>query len=149
MRAAVQRVSEVCVTVGETVSGAIEAGLLIYLGVASTDDESDVTYLADKVRHLRIFPDASDRLNLDVVQASGKILVVSAFTVQADARRGRRPSFENAAPPKQAKILYERFCEELAELGVPVERGEFQEMMAVRSVNDGPICILLDSRRTF
>ena len=149
MRAVVQRVSEALVTVEGAVCGAIRCGLLVYLGVDREDDETDVAYLADRVRYLRIFPDEADRMNLDVGQAKGEVLVVSAFTVQADARRGRRPSFEPAADRAEALALYEEFCAALTELGTPVAKGSFGAMMDVHSVNAGPICILLDSRRVF
>ena len=149
MRAVVQRVSEARVVVEHGVCGAIERGLLVYLGVDRDDGDADIAYLADKVRHLRIFPDEAGRMNLDVGQVRGKVLVVSAFTVQADARRGRRPAFEAAAQPDRAIVVYEMFCDELARLGVPVERGSFGAMMDVHSVNAGPICILLESHRAF
>ncbi len=149
MRAVVQRISETSVEVDSSVCGAIDAGLLVYLGVGSDDANEDVTYLADKVRHLRIFPDDSYHMNLDVAQASGKVLVISAFTVQADARRGRRPAFEAAAPADRALVMYELFCDTLSQSGVEVQRGSFGAKMNVESVNAGPICILLDSRRTF
>ncbi len=149
MRAVVQRVSEASVVTGGRVSGVIGDGLLVHLGVAGDDGDADVVYLADKVRHLRIFPDQSDRMNLDVRQADGKVLVVSAFTVCADARRGRRPSFESAAPPDRAIELYDRFCETLGRGGVVVERGSFGDYMTITSVGAGPVCILLDSRRAF
>jgi D-tyrosyl-tRNA(Tyr) deacylase len=145
MRAVIQRVAEASVTIGADVCGAIGNGLLVYLGVSADDTERDAAYLADKVRHVRIFTDENDKLNRDVLQAGGEVLVVSAFTVCADARRGRRPSFDSAAPPDIAQHLYERFCEEVQGLGVIVRRGKFREYMHVRSINDGPICILLDS----
>jgi D-tyrosyl-tRNA(Tyr) deacylase len=146
MRAVIQRVSEASVTVKADVCAAIGNGLLVYLGVAVNDAEGDAAYLADKVRHLRIFTDENEKLNLDVVQIGGEVLVVSAFTVCADARRGRRPSFDTAAPPDVAQRLYERFCEDIERLGARVQRGVFREHMHVRSINDGPICILLASR---
>ncbi len=149
MRAVVQRVDQSSVEVDDGMCGAIEGGLLVYLGVAHDDSEADVTYLVDKVRHLRIFPDEERKMNLDVGQAGGRVLVISAFTVQADARRGRRPSFESAASPDRAVVLYELFCDTLSQSGLHVERGSFGDYMSVKSVNDGPICILLDSRRTF
>ena len=149
MRAVVQRVSEASVLVDGRSVAAIEQGLLVYLGVAAVDDDADLTYVVDKVRHLRIFSDENERINLDVAQARGKVLVVSAFTVQADARHGRRPSFQDAAPPDRARVLYELFCDALVRSGLTVQRGSFGAMMAVRSVNAGPVCILLDSRRTF
>jgi len=132
-----------------SIISAIRAGLLVYLGVDRDDGEADVAYLADKVRSLRIFPDESGRMNLDVHQTRGEVLVVSAFTVSADARRGRRPSFDSAAPPDRAVVLYELFCDSLRKLGLPVQGGAFGEAMDVRSVNDGPICMLLESRRLF
>ena len=132
-----------------SVCGAITNGLLVYLGAERDDGEADIAYVADKVRHLRIFPDEAERMNLDVVQAKGRVLVVSAFTVQADARRGRRPSFESAAPPDRALVLYELLCDALQHKGLTVERGSFGDYMEVRSVNAGPICILLESRRVF
>lgn len=149
VRAVVQRVHRALVTSGGSLCGIIDRGLLIYLGVNRDDGEADVAYLADKVRHLRIFPDEAEKMNLDVGQAGGGVLVVSAFTVEGDARRGRRPSFEPAAPPDRAFVLYEMFCEVLARTGVSVQRGSFGSLMQVESVNDGPVCILLESRRAF
>ncbi len=149
MRATVQRVRNARVEVVGEVCGAIEQGLLVYIGVAPDDTDADVDYLVDKVRHLRIFTDAQDRMNLDIAQVDGQVLAVSAFTVQADARRGRRPSFDAAATQEKAAALYEQFCTALAGSGVPVERGSFGDYMQVHSTNDGPICILLDSRRGF
>ncbi len=149
MRAVVQRVSQADVTVDGARVAAIDEGMLVYLGVAAGDDEKDAAYLAEKTCHLRVFPDAEGRLNLDVLQAGGKALVVSAFTVQADARKGRRPTLEGAAAPEPAAELYERFCRALRELGLAVEQGRFRATMNVRSVNAGPVCMLLDSKKTF
>ncbi len=149
MRAVVQRVKEAAVTVSASVRSSISHGLLVYLGVDRDDTETDIVYLIDKVRHLRIFGDESDRMNLDIGQVGGMVLVVSAFTVQADARRGRRPAFDKAASPDRAAVLYELFCQSLQTTGLQVEKGAFGEHMAVTSTNDGPICILLDSRRVF
>lgn len=149
MRAVVQRVSEASVSVDGLVCGRIEDGLLVYLGVGRDDSDADVSYLAEKVRYVRIFNDEANRMNLDLAQVRGKVLVVSAFTVQGDARRGRRPSFENAAAPDRAIILYEMFCDALAQAGIHVERGKFGAAMEVKSNNAGPICILLESRRQF
>lgn len=149
VRAVVQRVSKAAVEVDGKVVGSVGTGLLVYLAVAHDDTETDATYLVDKVRHVRIFTDDQDRMNLDVAQAGGGVLVVSAFTLQADARRGRRPTFETAAPQERAVGLYEHFCDALSQTGVNVERGSFGDYMQVKSVNAGPICILLDSRRTF
>ncbi len=149
MRAVLQRVSEASVEVEDGVSGAIRQGLLVYLGVAADDGDDDVAYIVDKVRHVRVFPDDEGRLNRDVVQAGGEVLVVSAFTVQADARRGRRPSFDTAASAEYAAQRYEQVCEALTQTGINVQRGVFRAKMDVHSINDGPICILLDSRRGF
>ena len=156
MRAVVQRVSQASVTTVSTSLPpdnarfkSIETGLLVYLGVQNDDDESDIAYLADKVRHLRVFLDQDGKQNLDVSQAGGQVLVVSAFTVQADARKGRRPSFEAAARPETAEPLYKAFCSALEESGLSVKTGSFGSHMNVKSENDGPVCILLDSRRTF
>ena len=149
MRAVVQRVSDGKVVVDGVVRGRITDGLLVYLGVGRGDGEADVRYLAEKVRHLRVFQDEAKHMNLDVKQVGGRVLVISAFTVQADARRGRRPSFEDAEQPDRAAVLYEMFCDELIALGVPVEKGVFGALMDVVSTNAGPICILLESRRAF
>lgn len=148
MRAVVQRVSEVLVD-SEGQQSAIGRGLLVYLGVAPDDAAPDVEYLVDKVRHLRIFEDEDGKLNLDIVQVGGDVMAVSAFTVQGDVRRGRRPSFDGAAPGEQAMGLYDVFCQQLSVHGLRVERGFFGRHMKVRSTNDGPICILLDSRKGF
>ncbi len=149
MRAVVQRVHSAEVVVDGAVVGAISAGLLVYLGVAVDDTVEDAAYLADKVRYLRIFPDDAKPLNRDVADAAGGVLAVSAFTTQADARKGRRPALGAAATPEHAQTLYDEFCMLLESTGVPLERGRFRAHMDVRSVNDGPICILLDSRRAF
>jgi len=149
MRIVVQRVSEAAVIVDGRSVAAIEQGLLVYLGVAVDDNDADLTYVVDKVRHLRIFSDENGRMNLDVAQAGGTVLVVSAFTVQADARHGRRPSCESAATPDRARVLYELFCDALVRTGLTVQRGSFGAMMAVQSINAGPVCVLLDSRKTF
>ena len=149
MRAVVQRVRRARVVVRSAEHSSIDNGLLIYLGVAVSDGEKDAHYLADKISTLRVFPDESSAMNRNVQQSGGGVLVVSAFTVQADARRGRRPSLSPAAPPDAAFILYQVFCDRLAECGVHVARGAFGEEMAIDSVNDGPVCVLLDSRRAF
>ncbi|MCH8149876.1 MAG: D-tyrosyl-tRNA(Tyr) deacylase [Planctomycetes bacterium] len=149
MRAVVQRVSEGLVRIDGALHGRIEDGLLVYLGVGRGDGDTDVRYLAEKVRHLRVFQDDGGHMNLDVKQVGGSVLVISAFTVQADARRGRRPSFEDAEQPDRAAVLYEMFCDELLGLGVRVEKGVFGAMMDVVSTNAGPVCVLLESRRAF
>ncbi len=149
MRAVVQRVSEASVEIDTGRCANIGKGLLVYLGVQCEDGQSDVDYVVDKVRHLRIFPDDEERMNLDVGQVDGAVLVVSAFTVQADARRGRRPTLEAAAEPDRANELYESFCNALERTGLAVAKGSFRSTMDVKSTNAGPICILLDSRKAF
>ncbi len=149
MRAIVERVSQASVVAESRHIASMNGGLLVYLGVALDDGDADVSYLVDKVRHLRIFSDEGDRMNLDVVGAGGEVLVVSAFTVQADARHGRRPSFSLAAPPDRARVLYELFCDALVQSGLTVHPGSFGAVMEVHSVADGPVCILLDSRKVF
>jgi D-tyrosyl-tRNA(Tyr) deacylase len=131
------------------VTGEIHTGLLVYVGVASDDGAVDVAYIADKVCSLRIFPDESDKLNLDVNQSGGEVLVVSAFSLQGDARKGRRPSFDAAAPPEHARIMYEMLCDALTGEGLAVQRGSFGDRMQVQSVNEGPVCIMLDSKKLF
>jgi len=149
MRAAVQRVHEASVTVDGRVVGSIGQGLLVYAGVAADDAEADVQYIAEKIAGLRIFHDAEGKMNRNISEAGGGVLVISAFTLQADARKGRRPSFDAAAGPDLALTLYERLCDTLAAMGLTVARGVFRAHMEVASINDGPICVLLDSRRLF
>jgi D-tyrosyl-tRNA(Tyr) deacylase len=149
MRAVVQRVAQAVVLVRGEVVGRIEKGLLVYVGVAVGDTSEDVAYLTDKIRHLRVFPDEANRLNRNVAEVDGSVLLVSAFTVQADARKGRRPSFDAAAPPDVARAMYEQLHQALASRNVRVAVGAFQETMDVQSVNAGPVCVLLDSRRIF
>lgn len=149
MRATIQRVSQAQVTVEGRIVGAIDAGLLVYVGVAQDDGPEDVRYLADKIAALRIFNDADGKMNLSIQDVAGGVLVISAFALQADARKGRRPSFDNAAGPELADALYQQLYKELAKTGLTVARGVFRAYMQVSSINDGPICILLDSRRGF
>ena len=149
MRAVVQRVTSARVTVDERVTGEIAAGLLVLLGVEQNDGPADVQYITAKIRDLRIFPDDASKMNLSVTDRQGGVLVVSQFTLSGDARNGRRPSFATAAPPQIARVLYEDVVRELKASGLRVESGEFQAMMQVALVNDGPVTILLDSRRTF
>lgn len=149
MRATLQRVSKAQVTVDDQVVGAIDNGLLVYVGVAIDDGPDDVHYLADKIATQRIFNDADDKMNLSVQDIGGSVLVISAFALQADARKGRRPSFDNAAPPELANTLYQQLCQKLTEKGLTVAQGVFRAYMQVSSINEGPICILLDSKRTF
>ena len=149
MRAVVQRVKRASVTVGGELAGRIEKGLLVFLGVGRDDTEADAGYLAEKVAGLRIFEDGSGKMNLSAAEASGAVLVVSQFTLYGDVRRGKRPSFDDAAPPEHARRLYELFAERIRASGLHCETGRFQEMMDVELVNDGPVTILLDSGKTF
>jgi D-aminoacyl-tRNA deacylase len=149
MRAVVQRVSKASVTVEESETGSIGPGLLVYLGVGKDDGPRDVDWMAEKIAFLRIFPDTADKMSLSVTDAGGSILVVSQFTLYGDVRKGRRPSFDSAAPPERAMELYERLCERLANLGARVQTGKFRAKMAVRALVDGPVTILVDSRKLF
>ena len=145
MRACIQRVSSARVTVDGRVCGAIDKGLLVLLGVAQGDTEDDARRLADKIAALRIFEDEQGKMNLDLSKIDGRMLIVSQFTLLADCRKGRRPSFVGAAPPEEAERLYRVFSEAVAARGVGVATGQFQEHMLVELVNDGPVTILLDS----
>lgn len=149
MRAVVQRVSRGEVRVEGRAAGTVGRGLVVLLGVAREDGEDDALALADKVAALRIFEDAAGKMNLALAEVGGGVLVVSQFTLLGDARKGNRPSFVEAAPPERANALYERFCAALREKGLPVGTGVFRAEMAVELVNDGPVTILLDSRRLF
>jgi D-aminoacyl-tRNA deacylase len=149
MRAVVQRVSRAKVTVNGEVTGEIESGLLVLLGVAQQDTESDADYLADKIAGLRIFEDEAGRMNLSVAESGGAVLAVSQFTLFGDVRRGKRPSFDAAARPERAKELYEYFVARVRAVGLRCETGRFQEMMKVELVNEGPVTILLDSQKLF
>ena len=149
MRAVVQRVTSARVTVDERVIGEIGAGVMVLLGVQDGDGPTDVQYIASKIRDLRIFADDAGKMNLSVLDRQGSVLVVSQFTLAGDSRNGRRPSFASAAPPQIARALYEDVVRELKTSGLRVETGEFQAMMQVALVNDGPVTILLDSRKTF
>ena len=149
MRAVVQRVTRASVRVeGETV-GEIGAGLVVLLGIARDDTREDAAYLAEKIAALRIFEDAEGRMNLSVSDAGGALLVVSQFTLYGDTRRGRRPSWFEAAAPEEAEPLYEFFVAESRRLAGQVETGSFRRMMKVELVNDGPVTILLDSKKLF
>ena len=149
MRAVVQRVSEARVRVAGEVVGEIGRGLLVLLGVGQGDGEADARYLAEKTAGLRIFEDAQGKMNLSVEETGGAVLVVSQFTLYGDCRQGRRPGFSAAAPPEMANTLYEWFAELLRQRGLPVATGVFQAEMAVELVNDGPVTLLLDSRKEF
>jgi D-tyrosyl-tRNA(Tyr) deacylase len=149
MRAVVQRVSRAKVTVGEDPTGEIGLGLLVLLGVAKQDSEADVSYLTEKIAGLRVFEDENGKMNRSVADVSGSVLAVSQFTLYGDVRRGKRPSFDDAAPPELARQLYEMFVERIRATGLRCETGRFQAMMNVELVNDGPVTILLDSSKMF
>lgn len=149
MRAVIQRVSRASVTVGDDTVGAIGRGLLVLLGVERGDSDADADYLARKTAGLRIFEDDAGKMNRPVAEMGGKVLVVSQFTLLGDCRKGKRPSFAQAAEPALAKALYQRYTRSLAAEGVGVETGVFQAMMQVELVNDGPVTILLDSKKLF
>jgi D-tyrosyl-tRNA(Tyr) deacylase len=149
MRAVVQRVSRCRVTVDGDVAGEIGAGLLILLGVSKTDNESAADYLVEKIIGLRIFEDAEGKMNLSVQESSGAVMVVSQFTLFGDVRRGKRPSFDAAARPEDARRLYKYFIDKIRAAGFRCETGQFQAMMEVELVNSGPVTILLDSDKLF
>jgi D-tyrosyl-tRNA(Tyr) deacylase len=149
MRAVLQRVSRARVTVEESVTGEIGAGLMVLLGVGRDDTSAVAVSMAEKVSNLRIFEDNQGKMNWSLLDVKGSALVVSQFTLYGDARGQRRPSFIAAAPPELAKALYEEFCAALRKLGVTVATGIFQSMMSVELVNEGPVTILLDSDKTF
>jgi len=149
VRAVVQRVTRASVTVAERVTGEIGQGLLVLLGVDHGDGPSDLHYISSKIRDLRIFADDEGKMNRSVLDLQASVLVVSQFTLSGDARNGRRPSFASAAPPQIARALYEDVVRELTASGLRVATGEFQATMQVSLVNDGPVTILLDSRKTF
>lgn len=148
MRAVVQRVSRAKVSVNEKTVGTIGAGLLVLLGVSSKDIENDAEYLVEKILNLRVFEDAGAKMNLSLLDVKGDLLVVSQFTLYGDTRRGRRPSFIEAAPPAEANRLYEYFVDRARKHIERVETGKFQTMMNVELVNDGPVTIILDSEKT-
>lgn len=149
MRAVVQRVAGAKVDVDGRTVGQIGRGLLVYLGVAAGDNATDARYMAEKIAGLRVFRDEADKMNLSVVDVQGAVLAVSQFTLMGDCRKGRRPGFDAAAEPAQANELYELFCEALAAQDIKIERGVFRASMQVESTNDGPVTMLLDSRKLF
>ena len=149
MRAVVQRVTEARVTVAGNITGQIGVGLVVLLGVARDDEDGDADYLADKIVNLRVFQDEQGKMNRSILETRGQMLVVSQFTLYGDVRRGRRPSYTEAAEPDKANKLYEYFVERVRSFGLKVETGVFQAMMEVSLINDGPVTILLDSRKGF
>jgi D-tyrosyl-tRNA(Tyr) deacylase len=149
MRAVVQRVSRAQVAVNGEIAGEIGLGLLVLLGIGRNDTEADATYLAEKIAGLRVFEDSEGKMNRSVQEVGGSVLAVSQFTLYGDVRRGKRPSFDAAAPPEKARQLYEFFVELIRVAGLRCETGRFQEMMKVELVNEGPVTILLDSEKAF
>jgi D-tyrosyl-tRNA(Tyr) deacylase len=149
MRACVQRVSQASVTVDGEIIGRIGRGLLVLLGVMESDEQPDLEFMAEKTTTLRIFPDDEGKMNRSLLDTGGEMLVVSQFTLLGDCRKGRRPSFIAAAAPEKAERMYEQFVAAVRSAGVPVATGRFRAHMDVALVNDGPVTILLDSRRLF
>jgi len=149
MRAVVQRVSEARVSVDDTVVGEIEKGLMVLLGIGREDTDADLEYLADKIVNLRIFEDKDGKMNISLLDISGELLIVSQFTLYGDCRKGKRPSFIAASRSEAAQAVYEKFIEYCRGYGIKVESGIFQAMMNVEIHNDGPVTILLDSKKEF
>lgn len=149
MRAVIQRVTSASVTVDDVVVGRIARGFLVLLGVAVADTDEDLAYIVEKTLGLRVFPDAEGRMNVDIREAGGALLVVSQFTIAGDCRKGRRPSWDGAASPDTARAWYDRALAAWRARGIAVEAGVFQADMQVALVNDGPVTLLLDSRKQF
>jgi D-tyrosyl-tRNA(Tyr) deacylase len=149
MRAVIQRVTSAAVTVDGEIVGQIGRGLLVLVGVAKDDGPSDVSYLANKIANLRVFPENDKLLHFTTAEVGGGVLVVSQFTILGDCRKGRRPSFDQSAPPELAEKLYEELVAALAQAGLPVATGRFRAMMEVSLINDGPVTLLLDSKKLF
>lgn len=149
MRAVVQRVSKGKVKVNNQITGEVKEGLLIYLGIGNEDTVEDIEYMVEKITNLRIFEDENEKMNLSVLDVEGEILVVSQFTLMGDCRKGRRPSFIEAAKPAKAESLYEEFVSKCKAIGIKVGTGKFQTHMMVHSINDGPVTILIDSKKSF
>jgi D-aminoacyl-tRNA deacylase len=147
MKACIQRVSRARVTVAGEICGEIELGMLVLLGVAAGDEDYDARQLAEKIAGLRIFEDQQEKMNLSLRDVGGAMLVVSQFTLLGDCRKGRRPSFDMAAPPELAEKLYQLFVQNVAEQGIPIATGQFRQHMEVELVNDGPVTLLLDTRQ--
>lgn len=149
MRAVVQRVTEASVTVDNECIGKVDKGFMVLLGVGKEDDETDMKYLADKILNLRVFEDEAGKMNISLLDISGELLVISQFTLFGDCRKGKRPSFDKAGHPDVANELYEKFVEYCKEQGVKTEKGKFGADMKVSLVNDGPVTIMLDSKKLF
>lgn len=149
MRAIIQRVNNAKVDIDNNTSGAISKGLLILLGIGQEDNEEDIKYLTDKIMNLRIFEDENEKMNLSLLDIEGELLIVSQFTLYGDCRKGRRPNFMKAAKPNDANVLYEKFISVCSEYNIKIESGEFGADMKVDLINDGPVTILLDSKKEF
>ena len=149
MRAVVQRVTEASVSVDSAEKGRIGRGFMVLVGISSDDNEADAEYLADKVAKLRVFEDSEGKMNLSLLDVGGEVLAVSQFTLYGDARKGNRPGFTSAAPPDKAEALYRQFVDVLKTRGLKIEEGVFRAHMKVHLVNDGPVTILLDSKKLF
>jgi D-aminoacyl-tRNA deacylase len=149
MRAVIQRVTSAAVTVDGEIVGQIGRGLLVLVGVAKDDGPSDISYLANKIANLRVFPENDKLLHFTTAEVGGGVLVVSQFTILGDCRKGRRPSFDQSAAPELAEKLYEELVAALAQAGLPVATGRFRAMMEVSLINDGPVTLLLDSKKLF
>lgn len=149
MRAVVQRVSQAQVEVEQQMTGIIAEGMVVLLGIHRRDGEKDLAWMVDKIEHLRIFDDEHGLMNRSLADIAGELLVISQFTLLGDCRKGRRPSWNQAAPPEQARQLYDRFIDLCRQRGIPTQSGVFQAMMQVSLTNSGPVTILLDSHKTF
>jgi D-tyrosyl-tRNA(Tyr) deacylase len=149
MRAVVQRVSEARVSVEGQAVGEIEKGLAVLLGIGMDDDERDIAYLVDKIINLRVFEDDNGKMNISLLDIKGELLLVSQFTLYGDCRKGKRPSFDKAARPEKAQILYNKFVDKCREYNIKVETGQFQALMTVCLNNNGPVTLLLDSKKEF
>ena len=149
MRAVVQRTTRASVTVDETVTGDIGAGLVVFLGIHPQDDDKEIRWMADKIVNLRIFEDDEGKMNRSLADTGGEMLIVSQFTLYGDCRKGRRPGYSTAAPPEIAEPLYQAFVGEIERLGIRTATGVFQASMQVELVNDGPVTLLIDSEKNF
>ncbi len=149
MRAVIQRVSRAAVVIGGINTARIDRGIVIFLGIRGGDSATDLIWMADKIIHMRIFPDIDGKMNISLADMGGEMLIISQFTLYGDCRKGRRPGFSTAAPPEIAEPLYNQFIEEVRRRSIPVATGTFQAEMAVDLVNDGPVTILLDSEKNF
>ena len=149
MRVVIQRVSQAKVTVDGKIAGQIQAGLLVFLGIGQEDTEADGKFIADKICGLRIFTDTAGKMNLSLADIEGSVLLISQFTLYGDCRKGRRPGFDNAGPPEVAEQLYLKVAELIKQNSIPVETGKFAAHMEVTSVNDGPVTLMLDSKKLF